>query len=743
MLDSLLVELEAGCTLFGFDGVGGSGKSQLAERFAWYAAGQKSAHHITINLSEWPNEPLLIAGLYSRLSDIVRTDTQKIEAAGSRLTKRLVGAARNVAAAAVADAIKYASDKVENIATAVKEEITGEKTSKGVGALIDSEASHNRRLFLQAYMQFVADLGYQAYIVFDNYEDAEPSAQEIIRILLKGIPEYWILFVVDNNEKPSEANWSTSMAPLIEYERGRVTTVECLTPEAVSMFFEDVVGRTPDGGEIAVLLEGTNGGRPYLMAEALKAVQSGAALRPPPNLNRLNNARRSRIPEGARKLAELIAIAPADRVLSVALVEAAAGFDNITDVGSCVDQLRMADEVFAERGGICFTHSSRHQGWREGLTPARQEAALAVWFAVYQAQPANLRPLADAGILPMMALRITASQPAARTSEAAQALIATGSENEALSLLDASWQTGRGMDVGASDVIEHALIAAQTRLDLGRYREAHEALRTVELSGGETRQQLIDADMIRLKLALRQNSYRVLWQLSEKIVAAASDDAAVQLERELVMNTAWRDLYDRERIIQSTDVIRAASSEVEPSLQAKAGRSVARSLAKLGFHKEALEAATASLAAAEQQEDGRAIGNAQLALAEVLRAAGDTSKAIEAYIAGQDWARGTGNRDSEIWCLLGQISAHIQDGNIDAARREITSVSRILGEPGYDHPLESAHVQLLTGVANLLNGGNINVPSVMSFYDRLGITWPASYIDEVAKSMKLPFAIPI
>ncbi len=743
ILDALVSESEAGCTLFGLDGVGGAGKSELADRLAWFVAHRRGFHQVSISLSEWPTEGLLIAKLYEQLNAIPKTDIKKIESAATRFTSELLGSAKRIGAAAVADAIKYASDKVENIASAVKEELTGEKQEKGVASLIEGEASQNRRLFINEYLGFVADLGETAIICLDNYEDSEPSSQEFIRFLLKSKPEYWTFIVINNVEKPTNSDWSSGMASWLEYERGLVVTIDCLTPAVLAEFFIAEMGRSPSTNEIEEILTNTNGGRPVLVAEYLKALRTSATFRPPPNLDRLNDARRARQSAGARRLAELIACAPADRLIPLMLVEAAAARDDIADIGDCLTELRIASEIATRDGRVGFTHSSRHAGWRNGMTQFRRDAVIEVWLSVYHDNRNDVRLLAEAGLVQELGLRIAQSDSPLQITDSARALVATGSQNEALSLLDASWHKPNGTDAGAGDVIEHALIAAQTRLDLGRYVEAQEALRSMELSGRETGRQLVEADLIRLKLALRQNSYRTLWLLSDKIAAAGAADASIQLERQMVVNTAWRDLLDKEKISESADMIRAASEQADPAMQARANRSVARSLAKLGYHEEALAIALTSLTTAEAQDDLRGVGNAHLAIGEAFRYAGNQPKALEAYRIGEDLARGTGNRDSEIWCLLGQACVLIETASIDRSEKILRQVERIVNEPGYSHPLESAHCELLRAITKIQAGAEVDPTLISDSYARIGIDWPISYFDAVRKDRKIPGPIPI
>jgi tetratricopeptide (TPR) repeat protein len=329
-----------------------------------------------------------------------------------------------------------------------------------------------------------------------------------------------------------------------------------------------------------------------------------------------------------------------------------------------------------------------------------------------------------------------------RRSDVARQLIEVGAENEALALLEAPVTSGgREMNEGNA-LIANSLLAAQTRLEIGRYHDAQESLRLVELQGPKGGQ-AVAADLLRLKLALRQNAYSIVWTIADKLQGAGPSEFDAELERELVLNAALRDLNDRGAIERSVGVLNELLKGASRSGRGKIERSLARSYAKLGKNSEAVAAARNSLAIAEADEDLRSIGNARLALAEALRYGGSTSEAIESYRLGAEIGRGTGNRDSEIWCLLGMACAYVEGGDPESAALTSETLQRILFEPGFEHPLEAAHLDLIRAVLSILAGEPCDVTRVLAAYEALGVGWPKEYLASVSQHKALPSPIPL
>jgi len=743
LLDELMHQLAQSCTIFGLDGVSGIGKSQVADRFAFFASKDDERVYMRIDVSEQPSEELLIARLYNELQEVPKTFSQSSDSLASEIFARAPGIGRRLLAGAFQDVMKKVNEHLEHTMDAVAKEFSGEHSEGSTGALLTETNSANQRYFIREFMTFVADLGNPVILLFDNYEHAEPGAQLFLNWLLDMKPEHWVVVLVTNLEKLTETDWQKRMVPAIELKAGMTRRVDPPSRQAIAEWFEDVVKRPPSDGDIDQAIALTNQGRPVWLRDYLPAVAKGGALPRAPALPAQFTARRNAVGIPARRVAELMAFARADAQIPRAWVEAAAAHYGVDHVGSAIDELLACSEIVAIDDKLSFYNSSYREGWRVGFARPDLLKAEKAWYEVYQATGDAMLAVPGAGVLPGLALRIAMQDDGSNITRVATDLIQAGSVNTALAIVDASWQASTEMDSPGPDVIDHALIAAQTRLDVGKYRDANESLQMIARYTGRSRLQEIQADLLRLKLALRQNAYPMVWILSEKLEKEAGDDVGVQLLRELVVNTAHRDLYQKPEISESVARILGFTNGVPEDERAKAGRSVARSLAKLGRTTEALTAAESSVEFAKRSGDAREIANAELAMAESLRYAGRLQEAVAFYRDAEALARGSGNRDCEIWCILGRACAHLQAGELDDAEDAIRNGSNVINAPGFEHPLESAHLNMLDLMVSVLRGEGIDIAGALLPYKHLGIDWPGAFIDEVANSRRVANPIPI
>lgn len=741
LLERLALEFKDGRTLYGFEGVGGAGKTELANRFVETMANDAGYHVVPLDARELASESLMIAALYVGLREIPRTTEQQIEHVGRAIRERTIGLAKRVIGAAIQDLIKYATDKAENVARVIKEEIKGETGATSVEGALDELNSANQRMFIGQYMSLVGDIGNPVIVKVDNYEASEPTVQSFLRFLLHSLPTGWRLVVVNNTESLPQADWGTVMAPSLEYNGGVVEEVRALDECTVAEWYCEAIGTEPSGRQVKKLIDASNGGRAAQLSQFIDVLRSGGTVGPRANYDRFQRARRLERSAAARTVASLAALAPAEALLPLELLESAAIHAGVPAPGAAVDELCAAGDAEIIQGALRFRHSSYHGTWRRSLSQAQIQTLAGAWYSVYREIKPEVKLLASTGLVPALTPQILSQEGSDSVTDLAQKLVAEGAQNDALVLLDASWRISEG-EVRREDMIEHALIAAQTRLDLGRYQEAHEALRTAEV-GATDQRQLITADLIRLKLALRQNSYPAVWSLSEKLRREAGEDLSLQLEREMVVNTAMRDLMALEELRGSIKRLEEYSTHLQGPILGGVQRSLARSLAKLDRGVEAIDVAREAIRSAETIGDVRAIGNAQLALGEALRYAGHPAQARESYRLGRQLAQGAGNRDGWIWCLLGEAVSHLQEGNLPSARTVVADAGRLVDEPGYQHPLERAHVQMVVAIADLLEGCPSDLEGVDRAYTALGVDWPKTYLERVAETRTLEKAVPI
>jgi tetratricopeptide (TPR) repeat protein len=286
-------------------------------------------------------------------------------------------------------------------------------------------------------------------------------------------------------------------------------------------------------------------------------------------------------------------------------------------------------------------------------------------------------------------------------------------------------------------MLRNALFSAQVRLDLGRYREVDEPLGVVEKAADAGSPTALGALLLRLKLTLRRNAYAALWTYAQMLFRNYSENTEAQIEGELVVNAALRDLFDTERLQDSVRKLLAFRGQADFTQQNAIDRSLARAFAKLGDSESALKHARTATDASARLDSPRAVGNSQLALAEALRYRREFDHAIEAYRQAAQVARGIENRDSLLWSLLGETAAQIERGQLAGAVPILDELDALLAEPGYDHPLEAAHTALLRA----LSGGA--QAHVLERYRSIGIEWPERYLNHFNETHELQGSIPL
>ena len=195
--------------------------------------------------------------------------------------------------------------------------------------------------------------------------------------------------------------------------------------------------------------------------------------------------------------------------------------------------------------------------------------------------------------------------------------------------------------------------------------------------------------------------------------------------------------------IHSIERLREFSKGAGEADRAAINRSLARSLAKIGEADEALRLASEALVQAEAKGDVRAIGNAHLALGEAMRHAGKASDALAHYRDAIDFGSASGNRDSELWSRMGEVAALLQEGELGPAGIALAAAAALANEPGFEHPLESAHVALLCALIAVLAGNAADKDAVLALYRRLGISWPEEYLQETHAGQALTRAVPL
>lgn len=737
----LMTKFKAGCTSFGLEGVTGAGKSEFCYQFARAVQEDRGPDPLRIEAGLAQTEELLIANLCTQLKDVMQVAEQGFAENAQRFLGRLLPNLQKIGGAMIKDAAA-ALGQGEKTVEALSDFLSGIDSDPDLYDQLAALNESNRRLLIVNYLQFVTDLGNPLCIIIDDYENTESSARDFLKILLRSKPANCLLIIAVNTEQQPLSDWRQVMAPSIEAANGQVAAMPNLTTADLTDWYEARIGQKPDDATLADLAGKSHGGRPVYVEQILDAVKGGEDTPLIPSFYSMHVARRSNLSPGARKLGELMSLIPGDVSIPLTLLSAAARAADI-DMGSGMDELHGASLVKHDGKRARFVHSSYRDSWVSDIGQAQQDLLLEIWYRAFVEVGYASAEDAPSGLLPLLASRIVGRQSGEAVSLLATRLEEHGANNDSLLLLGASWRAKLGPESGQLDMIEHALKAARLQLDLGRYADVQEPLHAVELNAPDGSPLRIEADLLRMKLSLRLNAYSVVWSLSEKLAATAPSDQNVQLERELIVNTALRDLVDNPRIRESIDRLRNLIDHASEGARASINRSLARSLAKVGEIDESIALAEEGLNLAQAQGDARVIGNAHLAMGEALRHAGQEDVALGHYRRAIDFGKATGNRDSEIWSRLGQACAHLQLKDLPQARDSIEEAARLTNDPGFEHPLEAAHVGLISALIDILEGQPVENGEVLPSYRSLGIEWPADYLDVARSSRSLPGAVPI
>ncbi|MCL6684114.1 AAA family ATPase [Sphingomonas alba] len=735
LLARLMDNYRSGCTLFGLDGVGGVGKTEVAERLSGAIAQAGDKQVVRVDMALASTESLVVAALYEALKQIPKSTGQAVEVATEKALSAIVGNGRKVLAAMAQDLLQAVTDKAEKTIEVVGGLISGENDAptESLGQL----DQFNRRAAIRQFMQIVADLGNPVVVVLDNYEGADASAREFARFIAGNQPAGWILIAACNTET-DPSDWNSGFITTVEGLAGVCETVHGLDREGIRQWHIDQVGNDPSDDLLSELHEKSLGGRPVWLELLIKGLREGVEFRLP-SVNMLHAARRNALSSPARAVAEMLSIIPPDKAVPIDFLALACRIGEIGEIGGAIDELRLAAEIQQDASHVRFANSSYRNSWFDSIGPAGCEQRTNIWYRAFEESGRVPQLLSTTGLVPAIAGKIASGQSQAVT-DVAGALLQLGAQEDALVILDAAWQHGQ-YEAGKGDqMIEHALIAAQTRLDLGRYSDVQPALRLFELGQGSESQRL-KADLIQMKLALRLNTYEAVWAIGSKLTAAGLEPED-EIERELVLNTAYRDLLDLDALKSSVARIRAFRLE-SGSNQLSVTRALARSLSKLGLSDEAMAMATEASTQAAESGDIRAIGNAHLAMAEALRHAGRQAEAIEHYRRGAQLANACGNRDSLIWCNLGEACAFVEQGQFESASDSLAVVDFKVNEMGYEHPLEKSHAQLIRTILALVQGQEVEIDPILTSYRRLGVAWPEELLRTISKTRVIEAPIPI
>lgn len=735
----MMLDVTSGCGTFAFEGTTGIGKTALLAEISARTSDATSSTTATLNAAERRTENLVIASIYLQLRDVARGD-DAVEAQMKHRAKTDISVKlRKLFAAIAADAMKLAVEKAEETIGVVQEIIGGEDSATEVDSLLESLDGDDKRYFILRFLDALDAAGHRTIVAIDNVDSADESLISLIRFLIKEKPPSMTIMLAYNLESGSHEQWNYILVD-VRARSGRVVEIQPLTRAAVGDWFESELGRRPTIAELEQIEHATHN-RPFGVELAIAAMKAGVNMRITPDYLDFYRIVRRRLGHDAKAVAELLAATGRDTLVADDLLAAAAAQFGVDDLPSALDELYAEHLLKRDGGHVGFRHSVARAAWLENLNASRSGAVARAWFTVIERYGvAELASPSFAGLLPVVAESLSASKSQDEISKLSQTLISSGDFGIGLTLLDNSWRFDAHSNSGGEHMLQNAILAAETRLLLGKYDEVDEPLAYAELSAGNTHTTKVRVLLIRMKLSLRRNAFGAVRELATTLRGLAADDVAAQAEGELIVNTALRDLHDLEALAESCvllmEVYDASSAGVKNSID----RALARSFARLGDLDAALTHAETALRASRELDSIRAIGNSHLALAEVRRYRRQFIDSLAEYRAAADIARGISNRDSLLWSLLGQAALAIDGTMPELIPAVLGELESLLAEPGFIHPLETAHAALLRAFTRPQQNDSAEL---IAAYRSMSIAWPAEYLQSFRRVGKPVAPIPL
>jgi tetratricopeptide (TPR) repeat protein len=717
LVNEILTGVDQGRRIFALEGISGVGKTAVLAAVVDELA-PRDFCPVHLDALDLTSEDLAIAAIYAQLKGLPRDPEALIQALGKRLTANLPKAVRAVTAAVMVDVAKLATDKFGKTFDVVQKLIAGDLVTGPVGEALDQLEASNKRVFLTEFLQALAEAGTHIAISIDNVDQL--AFPDFIRFLILAKPEPHVFLLAHDTERGDNPRWD-SLTAVATARRGLVLTVPPLDPPEVAEWFHRDLGAWPEKAELESILKFSDG-RPYQVELAIAAIKAGVDAAGGDYSGYYINRRRQ-ITGDARTVAELLAILPYYASVGIGALATAAAHIGCIDVGPALDRLGQDRLLKRTASTIALAHALAQDTWRQDLSGQRWDQLVGGWYEAYTHFQGNQLTGADAAAIIPVVSSVVRALPPAEVAKIGTQLVKAGQLQVGLELVDSGWKFEPGGKKGGEEMLQQALLAAKTRLDLGRYREVDEPLIQAERS--TNRETKIEALLLRMKLTLRRNAYGVLWPLAQTL-DSLTDHPGHLASGQATLNVAYRDLLNFEGIERTTERLQQLRSNLSANQQMSIDRSIARALAKLKDLEGALAAAEQAVESAREIGTARDLGNAFLARAEVRRYRREYVEALDDYHAAEELGRAMGNRDSQLWSLLGAAAAQIEQGDTRAARLPLDHAAAMLSEPGYEHPIESAHAGLL----RLLAGEEIDVDRLLQAYEGLGIGWPRERLAE-------------
>lgn len=721
LLKRTLEAANTGCSVYALEGVSGVGKSTVLEELTRQVSVALDSIPVTVDAAIHATEDLAIAAIFVQIAAASRERCDLAAHLDSRGNEVLPDGVKRLIVAVLADAAQAVAGKLEHTIETVKDMASGSEPISSLGAKLAELNRDNRRYFMEKYLRLVCGAGCKVFVAIDNLDSAEDGLVSYLRHLIKHKPECVALAIAHNIERGDNLRWDSIVADT-RANRGEVDEISPLDAPAVAQWFEAEVGRSPTRLEVENLLEATNG-RPHDLKLAFEERDPSTQSAPRRSDYSVFYQLLGRsLSQGARDVVELLSLVQRDAIVPIQHLEIAASVLTDSNLQAILDELGEKRLIRRRHADVGLYHSLIQKHFSALLAPVRRTKLQAAWFATLHGQ--GLPALATPPFFPMLPAVLDQLIQALAAPDIAQlgdALLTAGQREAGLALLSV-WRHHTDADTVDKAFFQHAMLSARSLLDTGHYNQVTDPLQFAA-AAADTVEQQAEVQLVRMRLALRKNDYGALESLSPRVDTGASTQLA--LDGLLIRNTAARDLLDLTSIFDTCAELDAMRESSTLEQRCRIDRALARSLAKLREHHRALKHAHYALEAAHELGTIRAIGNSHLALAEALRFHGSLSDAVSHYRKALDVARTIGNRDSEIWAILGETAVHLTEGPHPAASALIGHLRALLDEPGYVHPLETAHFGLLEALSGFDRASD---EVVLRRYAALGVLWPRSYM---------------
>ncbi len=306
------------------------------------------------------------------------------------------------------------------------------------------------------------------------------------------------------------------------------------------------------------------------------------------------------------------------------------------------------------------------------------------------------------------------------------------SSNEVFSMMRNTLQT-------SNHTISNQIVLGEitNNLLIGNYGSCLETLR--ELRVDEAPSILnIKLDLLESKCYLRLNQYFRSFTVAARIPKSQLATIEDKIDALRTINTLYRDMGQYSNAERVADRIYQwfEKGNINPALESKVYRTMARTYALSGKEDVAIKNATAAVKSAKKFKSVRDLANAYLAEGESYRHANQIGNSIPSYNNAIDFARSTGNIDCLLWSTLGLSDAHLLNNDISSAEKVSGSIAVLLESRVDKHPIEYLHWNLTKYSIDYIKAktSSINLKEILCQYNILKVKWPIEYIKDLHAS---------